>query len=134
MAKKSYQRYAEVPIDPNGGTIKIGLEFPDTDLVCTYTLNVREKGSNTPISGFPREGDNTNTEDDEYPLPMPSEVNIGRRGIANITILDQTGDGGYYQVDMVVMQDGEEKGRASTGKTKMKDNVVTEMLMVKLRK
>ena len=132
MAKKPLPRYGEVKVDPKGGTIKVGLEFPDTELLCTYLLNVREKDSNLPISGFPREGDNTNKQDDEYPLPMPAESNIGRRIFANLTIMDQTGDGGDYQVDMVITQDEKEKGRLSTTKTKMEGNVVPELLVAKL--
>ena len=119
-------------IDPHGGQITVNLEFPDTLLLCSYTLDVREAGSNKSVPGFPKQGDNSNPEDDLYTLPDPASANIGRTIWAFITIIDQTGKGGEYCANMETAQDGQRKGLSSTGKKKIVGSTAEETLVTLL--
>jgi hypothetical protein len=121
----------KIKFDPNGGTIKVEVKF-ETLLICTYTLDLREAGSNASIDGYPKQGDNTNPEDDMYALPLPSVINKNRTIWINYVLLDQTGSGGSYQVDFNVNQDGNQIGTWTSGKKQMQGNFQIEMYAAQL--
>ncbi len=112
-----------------GGTIRVELKFVTT-LLCTYTILLREAGSNATICEF--KGDNTNPADDVYALPDPASCNDGRIVWAVVTIADQTGTGGDYTIEMLFTQDNTEIGTLSTPGKTIKGTSVTEVLVAKL--
>ncbi len=121
----------KIKFNPNGGTIKVEVKF-ETLLICTYTLDLREAGSNASIDGYPKQGDNTNPEDDLYALPLPSVINKNRTIWITFVLLDQTGNGGSYQVDFNVNQDGSQIGTWTSGKKQMQGNFQIEMYAAQL--
>jgi len=120
-----------ITFDPQKGPIKVSLDF-DTMFLCTYEFDLREAKTNDSVRGFPGSGDNANPQLDEFELPKPTSKNNGRKGLAFINILDQTGNGGTYECSKTYSQDGITLGSVSTGKKKISGNVAVEILAAKL--
>lgn len=102
----------KICFDANGGTISISLEF-DTLLIGTYLLQLREANGNAVV--MEKIGDNTNAEDDVFPLPTPARLNDNRTLWIFITLIDQTGDGGDYEVRVKTSQDDQILDTLSSG-------------------
>ncbi|MBI4810925.1 MAG: hypothetical protein HY800_05705 [Ignavibacteriales bacterium] len=120
----------KIKFNPDGGVIKVELKF-QTMLLCTYDLDYRETGSNSSVAGFPCKGDNSNAQDDVYSLPMPPSVNMNRSLWIFVTVIDQVGDGGSYQVDIIITQDGNQLGILTPGEKKLVGNLKSEILIAK---
>lgn len=118
-----------IKFDPNSGTIKVEIRFT-TLLLCAYTIMLRETGSNATLKEF--KGDNTNPADDIYSLPDPASSNDGRVVWAVVTVVDQSGQGGDYVVDLAFTQDNKSLGVLTTGKKSIQGTSVTEVLVAKL--
>lgn len=116
-----------------GGTIWVRLRF-ETLLLCNYSLTLREAGSNNSVLPKPYEGDNSNPDDDLYDLPMPASVNNNRSLWATVAIIDQTGQGGDYEVIMEVTQDGHDVAGSplTTGRRSIDGNSAIEILVARL--
>jgi hypothetical protein len=121
----------KIKFNPNGGTIKAEIKF-ETLLVCTYTLDLREAGSNVSVDGYPKQGDNTNPEDDTYSLPLPTSANKNRTIWINFVLLDQTGNGGSYKVDFGMIQDGSKIWDWTSGKKQITGNFQVEISAAQL--
>lgn len=91
-----------VKILPNDAVITVELEF-DTLLLCTYKIQLREKNSNKVI--FSKSGDNSNDEEDKYVIGIAKESD-GRTVWIFFTVIDQTGEGGKYEVRALFKQNG----------------------------
>ncbi len=65
----------KVKINPNGGRIKIAISYKGL-IVASYVYQLWEAESNDVITT--KKGNNQNTDDDAYFLPMPVSYNIGR--------------------------------------------------------
>ena len=91
-----------VNILPNDAAITVELEF-DTLLLCTYKIQVREKNSNQVI--FSQFGDNSNDEEDKYEIGIAKESD-GKTVWIFFTAIDQTGEGGKYEVRALFKQNG----------------------------
>ena len=115
-------------IKSEGQEVTFELLF-DTHLLCVYDADLRLQGTNNSVQGFPVKGDNTNDEPDKFPLPLPASVNIGRRLILDLTIIDQTGGGGDYKITLVVKQGNQEK-TFSTEKKSMSGSSADELFVV----
>ena len=109
----------KIKFNPLGGSIKVNFIFKSL-LLCTYTFDVTEAGSNASQQDYPKKGDNSNLEDDSYVLPMPAHLNKDRRLWGYITIIDQTGDRGKYEVAFEISQDGKQLDLLSTGPKEIK--------------
>lgn len=118
-----------IPFNAAGGTLKVNITF-DTLFVCTYKLRLKERNSNTTV--MTQTGDNTNDQDDIYPLPLPAASNNGRSLWAFMTVIDQAGKGGKYKLTMEIIQDGKVVGSITTKDKSIEGNVVNEVLIVKL--
>ncbi|MFA7418139.1 MAG: hypothetical protein WCZ90_00535 [Melioribacteraceae bacterium] len=91
-----------VKILPDDAVITVELEF-DTLLLCTYKIQLREKNSNQVIiSWF---GDNSNDEEDKYVIGIANESD-GKTVWIFFTVIDQTGEGGKYEVRALFKQNG----------------------------
>jgi hypothetical protein len=120
-----------VDFNPEGGVISVELRF-NTMLLCTYDLDVREAGSNQSVQSFPIQGDNSNAQEDCYPLPLPTSANDGRTVLNLINILDQTGGGGPYECLMKFLQDSNPLGQFTTGVKIISGNHATEIFAIRL--
>ncbi len=121
----------KVKFNSSGGMIEVELNFT-TLLLCTYTLELHENESNAQVWIPPKQGDNSNPEDDKYALPVPPSKNNGRSLWAFITIIDQTGSGGEYEVSMEIRQDTSTIGALNTGKKRVSRNFSQEFLIAQL--
>jgi hypothetical protein len=120
-----------IKFDPLGGTIWAEVKC-ETMLLVAYRVDLREKDSNASVPPFPKEGDNTNSSDDAYALPDPASINDGRRLWLFLTIIDQTGDGGNYKVELELTQGGRTIGTLTTTKKKLTTNFAMEILVALL--
>ena len=64
-----------IQFDPKGGKLLASIKFTGL-IAAAYGLKLAEANSNQKV--FYEEGDNQNTEDDKYYLPVPVEDNNGR--------------------------------------------------------
>lgn len=97
-----------IPIKPTGGPITVEIAFGFAQ-VGAYTLKLWFPSGQGKILG---EGVNTDNEPDIFTLPKPAKVNVGRILDCVATILSPNPKPGErYRVDMIVHQDGVERGR-----------------------
>jgi hypothetical protein len=108
----------QIKIIPDSTELSVELEF-HTLLVCTYIVELREANSNEIV--FREKGDNTNDQDDEHKIGTGKE-NDGRSLWIILTIINQDGKGGSYEVNAVVKQNKLpiEDGTLTTGKKEIK--------------
>ncbi|MBI5216190.1 MAG: hypothetical protein HY960_10600 [Ignavibacteriae bacterium] len=92
------------------------LQF-NTHLLCVYDADLRLQGTNNTVQGFPVKGDNATAELDKFSLPLPSNVNIGRRLFIYISICDQDGKGGMYEITLLLKQGNNELTLSTTEKS-----------------
>lgn len=97
-----------VPFSSQGGPLFVKAVFLG-DMVANYEIILREKNSNTQTGILA--GDNLNPENDVTSLPMPPDINEGRR------VLLETGFAGNnidtnpnYEIRLEIWQDGERIG------------------------
>lgn len=90
-----------ISIDPNQGVVSVDLLFP-TPQVTTYRLQIFKPNSNDLLLDVT--GNNQNTDDDTYALPMPPSGNTGCLLWCTATTIDPQGAGNNYQVQMAVSQ------------------------------
>ena len=121
----------KIQFDSNGGVINVELKF-ETLLICTYTVDLREAESNASVAGFPKQGDNTNPQDDVYLLPVPVGVNNNRSLWINFVLIDQTGTGGSYKVGVNVIQDNKQIDTWTSEKKQIEDNFQIEIYVAQL--
>ncbi len=98
----------KIPIRPTGGPVTVEIAFGFAQ-VGAYTLKLWMQSGQGKVIG---EGVNTDNEPDEFTLPKPARVNIGRILDCVATIISPNPKPGErYRVDMILWQDGEECGR-----------------------
>ena len=102
-----------VKILPNEAVITVELEF-DTLFLCTYKIQLREKNSNKVV--LSTSGDNSNSEEDKYVIGHANESD-GRTVWISFAVIDQTGEGGKYEIKALFKQNGKvtDEGILSSG-------------------
>ncbi|MBI3123007.1 MAG: leucine-rich repeat domain-containing protein [Ignavibacteriales bacterium] len=102
-----------VKILPNDEVITVELEF-DTMLLCTYKIQLREKNSNKVV--LSTSGDNSNSEEDKFVIGLANESD-SRTVWIFFTVMDQTGEGGKYEIRALFKQNGKliDEGILSSG-------------------
>lgn len=128
----SFPIYSQVRANPDGGPIRVQVEFPDTLLLCSYTIDVHDAEGNDSIQGFPRRGDNGNSENGSYELPLPAASNKHRTIWAFVKVIDQSGAGGKYCATMKIIQDGLKIGMLTTGSKAIPANAIDVTLVAQL--
>ncbi|MDQ7815554.1 MAG: hypothetical protein RDU14_00850 [Melioribacteraceae bacterium] len=122
----------KIIINPNTENISIELEFK-TLLLCVYRIQIKEANSNKIVHDW--SGDNTNDQDDKYSLGI-GKKNVGRTVWIFLSIIDQTGKGGDYEITAILKQNGEPvpDGKLTTGKKELKpgENKHDYILVAKL--
>ncbi|MBA4312236.1 MAG: hypothetical protein C0417_06370 [Chlorobiaceae bacterium] len=110
----------KIKVSDDGGEISVELKFK-TLFLCTYSLDLTEGSHNASVIGFPKRGDNSNTEDDIYTLPVPASVNNKRKLWVVTTVIDQVGIGGEYKIDLIVKQADKLLDEITTGEKILKN-------------
>lgn len=122
----------KVKILPNDEVIMVELEF-ETLLLCKYHILVNDPRKNHPY--IDKHGDNLNDEDDKYPIGSGKD-SIGRKIWVSVKIFDLTGDGGDYEIKVIITQNGVavEDGVLTTTKRKLKkgENLHEHYFLVQL--
>lgn len=121
----------KIKFDPEGGPISVELTFK-TFLLCAYSLDLRMKETNDSVDGYPKQGDNSNPEDDKYTLPKPASRNRDRSLWAITTVINQSGNKETYEIVMDVFQDGKKLDTMTTGKKELEKNNEIEIFAAKL--
>jgi len=109
--------------NPSGGPIiaeiRSGFAQPGS-----YTLLLWEANANLVV--MKRDGNFINTADDAYKLPQPNEHNHGRivECIATVVITPPIKD---YQVELAIMQDGNELGGDSASASDASGTVTVDL-------
>jgi hypothetical protein len=73
---KIYKIMETILFDKNGEQLKICFKVKNGVISAAYTIELFDNGSNVPIITY--SGDNTNSSDDCFPLPLPLAVYNGR--------------------------------------------------------
>ncbi len=121
-----------IRFDPDAGPLVATLNFT-TLLLCPYRIDLRESGKNASVPPYPVTGDNSNTEQDEFTLPGTAGEQDGRRLWLFTSVIDQTGEGGEYSIDIEISQDGRYLERISTGRKHSDGGTVQEVMAVSFR-
>lgn len=99
---------------PNAQIITAELEF-DTMLLCTYNIQVKKENENQPELDMV--GDNTNSQDDKYPIGLAKE-SIGKKIWVSVKIFNTEDVKDEYEVKLIFKQNGIliAEGELTTGK------------------